>query len=182
MLIDFRKDATNVPDLLINDQTVERVNEYKYLGTILDDKLNFGANTEAIHKKCQSRLYCLQKLRSLGVKKSVLCNFYKCFIESVVTFGFVCWFGGLSVKYKNIINKVVNVCGKITGEKQISLQQLYNQRVRRKAQGIINDTSHVLARFYESLPSGKRFRTMKVSTVRSRNSFIPTSIHLLNDS
>jgi hypothetical protein len=74
-VIDFRKDATYVPDLLINDQTVERVSEYKYLGTILDDKLNFGANTEAIHTKCQSRLYCLQKLRSLGVKKSVLCNF-----------------------------------------------------------------------------------------------------------
>ena len=28
-------------DLIINGEKVERVHEYKYLGTIIDDKLNF---------------------------------------------------------------------------------------------------------------------------------------------
>ena len=34
-------------------------------------------------------------------------------MESVLTFSFLCWFGGLNVKSKNVLNKVVNVCGKV---------------------------------------------------------------------
>jgi hypothetical protein len=117
MVIDLRRNPTAVPDLFIDGEKVERVTEYKYLGTHIDDKLNFNANTKAIHKKCQSRVYCLQKLRSLQVNQNILASFYKCFIESVLTFGFVCWFGGLSVKNRNVLNRVVNVCGKVIGER-----------------------------------------------------------------
>jgi hypothetical protein len=77
-----------IEDLVIDGKKVERVSEYKYLGTVIDSKLNFDANTNSIHKKCQSRVYCLQKLRSPNVNQQVLGNFYKCFIESVLTFGF----------------------------------------------------------------------------------------------
>ena len=45
LLIDFRTNPTPVPELLIDGSVVERVTEYKYLGTILDHKLNFDANT-----------------------------------------------------------------------------------------------------------------------------------------
>ena len=30
--------------------------EYKYLGTVLDDKLNLNKNTDFIHKRCQPDL------------------------------------------------------------------------------------------------------------------------------
>ena len=65
LLIDFKKNHVPVPDLVIDGVKVERVNEYKYLGTVLDEKLNFTANTDFIHRKCQSRMYFLQKLRNL---------------------------------------------------------------------------------------------------------------------
>ena len=159
---------------------MERVSEYKYLGTVIDNKLNFNANTTGVHKKCQSRIYCLQKLRSLRVNQDILASFYRCLIESVLTFGFLCWFGGLSVKNKNVLNRVVNVCGKVIGERQESLGVLYDRRVVRKAWMIARDTSHVLAHHYELLPSGRRFRMPKLSTVRSKNSFVPKSINLLN--
>ena len=55
------------------------------------------------------------------------------------------WFGGLNVKSKNVLNKVVNVCGKIVGERQEHLSQLYERRVVRKARVIVDDNSHVLA-------------------------------------
>ena len=46
MVVDYRRSKkTTVPPCVIKDQTVERVSEYKYLGTIVDDKLNF-------EKKC----------------------------------------------------------------------------------------------------------------------------------
>ena len=76
----------------------------KYLGTVLDNKLTFTPNTDFVHKKCQQRMYCLQKRRCLDVHTKILRTFYRSFIESVHTFVFVCWYGGLSVKNKNVLN------------------------------------------------------------------------------
>ena len=90
MIIDFRRKPTSIPDLYIGDEKVERVSQYKYLGSIIDNKLTFNQNIESINKKCQSRIYCLQKLRSLKVNTNILTTFYKSFIESVVTYGFLC--------------------------------------------------------------------------------------------
>ena len=104
---------------------VERVTEYKYVGTVLDSKVNFNKNTDFIHKRCQPRIFCLQKLRSLDVSAAVLRTFYRSCIKSVLTFSFLCWFKPLNVKSKNVLNKVVNVCGKVMGERQEQLSQLY---------------------------------------------------------
>ena len=53
MLTDFRKAPIVIPDLFIDGVKVERVTEYKYLGTVLDNKMNFD------HKRCQPRIFCL---------------------------------------------------------------------------------------------------------------------------
>ena len=46
---------------------VEVVSTYKYLGVHLDNKLDWSANTDAVYKKGQSRLYFLRRLRSFNV-------------------------------------------------------------------------------------------------------------------
>ena len=51
MLIDLRKAPTVISDFFIDGVKVERVAEYKYLGTVLDNKLNFNKNTDFIHKR-----------------------------------------------------------------------------------------------------------------------------------
>ena len=84
------------------------------------------------------------------------------------------------MKNKNILNKVVNVCSKIVGVKQSSLNVLYERRVVRKANVIVCDKMHGLSQYYELLPSGRRFRTPKCRVLRTKNSFIPMSIQLLN--
>ena len=181
LVIDFRRKQTVIEDLAIDGKKVERVSEYKYLGTVIDNKLNFDANTNSLHKKCQSRVYCLQKLRSLNVNQNILGNFYRCFIESVLTFGFLCWFHGLSVKNKNVLKRVVNVCGKVVGERQTSLCVLYERRATKKAKAITRDASHVLAQYYKLLPSGRRFKVRRLSTVRAKKSFVPMTVQLLNE-
>ena len=82
MLIYFKKNPSTVPDLFIDGVKVERLSEYKYLGTILDDNLSFSINTNLINKKCQSRIFFLQKPRSLQVDVKVVQGFYRCFIVS----------------------------------------------------------------------------------------------------
>ena len=126
---------------------VEKV-EYKYLGTVLDNKLNINKNTDFMHKRC------LQKLRSLNVSAAVLCTFCRSCIESVLTFLFLCWFGGLNVKSKSVLNKVVNVCGKVVGERQEQLSQTVWTTCGMETRMIVDDNSHVLAKHYELLPCG----------------------------
>ena len=52
---DFRKAPTVNPDLFIDGVKVERVTEYKHLGTVLDNKLNLNKNTDFIHKKMSAK-------------------------------------------------------------------------------------------------------------------------------
>ena len=42
MLTDFRKAPAVVPDFFIDGVKAERMTEYKYLGIVLDNKLNFN--------------------------------------------------------------------------------------------------------------------------------------------
>jgi hypothetical protein len=181
MINDFRRTPTPIPDLFIEGVKVERVTEHKYLGTVIDEKLNFNSNTQSIHKKYQSRIYLLQKLRKLGVNSRILQTFYSSFIESVLTFSFICWYGSLCVRSKGVLDRVVNVCGKIVGVQQKSLSVLYERRVTRKASNICTDRSHVLAHYFELLPTGRQFRVPKTRTGRGRNTFIPKAISLLNN-
>ena len=127
MMTDFRKVPTVIPDFFIDGVKVQRVTEYKYLGTVLDNKLNFNQNSDFIHKRCQPRIFCLQKLRLLNASTAVLLTFHRSCTESVLTFSFLCWFGGLNVKSKNVLNKVVNVWVKAK-----KLSHLYERCVVRK--------------------------------------------------
>ena len=51
------------------------------------------------------------------------------------------------MKSKNVLNKMVNVCGKVVGERQEHISQLYECHVVQKARVIVNDNSHVLAKY-----------------------------------
>lgn len=66
-----------------NRKVVDRVEEYKYLGTIFHTTLKFQQNIEAIITKAHLRIYVL--------RKSVLKTIYSTFTESVLSFSFLCW-------------------------------------------------------------------------------------------
>ena len=51
MVIDFSKNPVNVVPVKIENEDVETVSEYKYLGTVIDDKLKGAANAKRICKK-----------------------------------------------------------------------------------------------------------------------------------
>ena len=180
MCIDFRKYPPSQSDTVIHDNKVEVVDEYKYLGTTIDNKLKWDRHCSVTYKKCQQRLYCLRKLRSFNIDNTILSMFYKSCIQSVLTFSFICWFGNISQKDKNKLQRVVNISSKITGLKQTSVTALYEKQVLRKANKIINDSTHILYNEYVILPSSRRFRTITSKTNRKRDSFIPMSVRLLN--
>ena len=180
IIFDFRAKGGTHQQTLVNGDPIEIVDEYKYLGTVIDRKLSWDSNTSVIYKKGLQRLYFLRRLRQFRVDRHIMILFYRSFIESVLTFCFVAWFFSLSIVNKNKLNKIVNMSSKIVGQQQLSMTRLCESRVAGKGRAILSDASHPLNTQYEMLPSGRRYRVPLLRTSRAQRSFIPTSIVLLN--
>jgi len=64
MVIDFRKRPPPLQPVTIQEKAIETVEEYKYVGTIIDYKLPWSANSLARYSEAEQRLHFLRKLRS----------------------------------------------------------------------------------------------------------------------
>ena len=118
MVVDMKRNKSDVSACMIKGQEVERVTVYKYLGTLIDEKLTFDENSNVIYKKCRQRMHVLYTLRSLHVNNMILERCYQAFIQSILAFSVICWFGSLSAKERVRLNGVVRVCSKIVGARQ----------------------------------------------------------------
>ena len=70
----------------IEGENIDQLSEYKYLGTIIDDKLNWDGNTSKLQSKGNQRMYFLRKLKSFNVRSQTLTLFYQSVIQSVICF------------------------------------------------------------------------------------------------
>jgi hypothetical protein len=62
LVADFRSKKTPIQPLVINDQEVEIVESFRFLGSIISCSLKWEDNVTAIRKKAQQRLYFLRQL------------------------------------------------------------------------------------------------------------------------
>ena len=75
--------AGNTPmPIYIDNQGVDIVSSFKYLGTLIDTNLIFCDHIDYIYKKAQQRLYLLRKLQSFDVSQHILELVYRGLIES----------------------------------------------------------------------------------------------------
>ena len=84
LVIDFWRNAFLPVPLQIKGQQVKIVHQYKYLGTILDNKLDWTENLIMLLKKGNC-LYFLKRLKSFHMKPDLLKAFYQnslCFFNS----------------------------------------------------------------------------------------------------
>jgi len=84
MIIDFRTRTVDHVTTIIKGQTVEQVESFKYLGTIIDLKLSFESNCDMVCKKGHQRLRCLRKLAKFHIDRRMLSLFYFAFHSGVV--------------------------------------------------------------------------------------------------
>ena len=182
MVIDFAKTKNELNPVVINNENVETVKEYKYLGFIVDDKLNGNAHVNRIYKKANQRLFFLRKLKSLAVDKTILNLFYNSVVQSVISYCIVCWFGNLFQKDKKTINRIVK-CANRLGCEVVSYNDVYEKAMVQKVENILNDKDHSLFQFYKFLLSSpNRLSSIFCRTERFRKSFVPTSIRKFNKS
>ncbi len=96
MTVDFRKNPSVSSPLVISDQAVEVLDQYKYLDH--DWQLTeLWVSCWCCVQEAHQRLNFYRKLCDLNVDQIL----WKCFIESILTVSFVRWFGSLSLKNRN---------------------------------------------------------------------------------
>ena len=180
MIVDFRKSVVDYPPLYTDQQMVERVNEYKYLGTVLDNQFKFGPNIKCVYKKVCTRVYFVRQLRKLNVDRNILDLFYSSIIASVMSFSISCWFGNSTAASQRHLDRTIMTCTKLGVRVTKSLYELYKKSAEQRCKVILKDDDHPLNCKYKLMRTGRRWRSIKCRTARYNLSFVPASIRLLN--
>ena len=181
LIVDFRT-KQHVPPLplFIHGAVVERVPSFKYLGVHISEDLKWAINTSNILKKAHQRLYFLRRLRQAGLSTSVLEAFYRCVVESTLTFSITTWYGNCTAANKKALQRVVKNAQKITQSSLPSIETIYTSRCRSTAASIMEDPTHPAHKLFDPLPSGRRLRSIKATTERFKCSFYPGTVRLPN--
>lgn len=154
----------------------------EYLGMVLDCNLRWGLWVDCIITKAQQSLYFLKKLVSFHVNSKILVMFYFAFIESILVFCSICFYGYTTEAQKKCLRKIVTIASKLLGTTMPSLEQIYRDIVAKKAGSIVADLKHPLSSSFDILPSVQRYCLPLVSKNRTKFSFMPQAIRLLNSS
>ena len=171
------------PPVTVHNAEIEQVSSYKYLGIYVDATLSWSVHVDFICGKVQQRIYFLRRLRSFGANKHILLLFFQSIVQSVMQYGISAWFSCLSVQLKTKLTRLLHICSKIVGQTlELHFQAAYTKRMLSLASNISSDPSHVLFKEYQLLPSNRRFRVPQARLNRLRNSFVPQSVKLLNQS
>ena len=176
MIIDFRRKKLPLAPLEISGEQVEQVDSFRFLGTVISSDLSWDVNISSIVKKCHQRLHFLRQLKKFRLNQSILEQFYRAVVESILCFSMTVWFSSASKRDKDRLERVVRSAARIIGHDLPSLDSLYHLRLSRRATNISRDTSHPANHLFELLPSGRRFRALKARTSRFRHSFFPEAV------
>ena len=149
----------------------------------MDASLSWSAHIDYICSKAQQRIYFLRRLRSFGANTQILLLFFQSIVQSVILYGSTAWYSCLSVQLKAWLGKLIRICSKIVGQTlETNVQAAHTKRMLSLAGNITSDPTHILFEEYQLLPSNRRFRVPRARLNRLRNSFVPQSVKLLNES
>lgn len=131
--------------------------------------------TNTIVKWARQWLFFRHKLWRLNMDSSTLCNFHRCTTESILTGYITAWHGSCNALNSKALQRVMRTIQHIVRVKLPSMEDLYTQRCREKANRIIKDPNHCSQKF-----SGRQHHCICSRTTRLMDSFIPQAIKLFN--
>ena len=157
---------------------------YKYLGTVINNKLSWTPHIDACYKKAQKKMYLLRKLKMFKVEQVIMQLFYQAVIQNAIFFNLVCFFGNTKKGDFGRLEKITRTARRIMRTDPPSPSDIFQRAALRKLTGIQADTSHPLSGVVQSCApardSSHRLRSLKSWTTRRLNRCIPVAITLHN--
>ena len=165
MIVDFRTKSEHCK-LNINGADVERVNVYKYLGVLIDNKFTFHEHSTSVYKKALHKLFYLRKLHSVKVNNTILSLFYRSIVQSTLLYCMCVWFGNCTIAQRRKLDRIVKTALKLGVKDCRYTEYLYNESLFKKATKIMCDPTHQLHDCFLVMRSSKRLRNTKIRTAR----------------
>ncbi|MGL5102452.1 MAG: alkylated DNA repair protein domain-containing protein, partial [Plesiomonas sp.] len=143
IIVDFRKAKGGTHDPIhINGMAVERVSSFKFLGTHISENLSWTTNTSCLVKKAHQRLFFLRTLWKNQLSSTILVNFYRCTIESILTNCVTVWYGNCSVAERKALQRVVKTVTLLTASTHL-LHHNFNNCISNSAT-LLTASTHLL--------------------------------------
>ena len=95
----------HIPDLIINNKSLTKVEKFKFLGIHLDSNLTWGHHINEISKKNSKTVGILSILKHY-IPTHILLMLYNSFILSHLNFGITLWGFGNCVRLKTLQKKL----------------------------------------------------------------------------
>ena len=165
LIFDFSLRSTCDYPVFIDGKSVEIVKKYKYLGVLIDDKLKWSENVNALYSKGQQRLFFVRRLKSFHIDKELLSLFYYSVVQSVILNCSICWWSCLTIKDRNKLEYVRKVASRIIGLSLPTLESVYCSKACDKVTAIVKG-NNVLSHCVSWLKSGRRLQSLKCRTNR----------------
>ena len=184
--IDFRRKGTEEINVLKIDGTpIEKVKEYKYLGVLIDKRLNFDKHARNVNSKMNKRMWLVKKLKRTGIDQRLVRQAFQAFVEPIARYGYTALNHQMSAKNKRIWFRVIQQATKMKmamNEKLLmSLESAENKFVEK----VIATMKHPLFTVFQqantqSTRNQRRQKMIFCRTSRFKNSLVPQ--HLLRQS
>ena len=168
MLFNNSKQNDFLPELKLDGEQLELVEQMKLLGVIITSDLKWHENTNHIVKKASRKMWILRRLRNLGASRSTLLNVYIKHVRSVAEFAAVVWHAGLTKENTEQIERIQKAAFAIilggdykTYEKActvLSMSKLADRREKLslsfgiKQQGTLSTKSGLYHRYKHTIP------------------------------
>lgn len=94
------------------------------------------------------------------------------------------WYGNTTVAERKSLQRVIKTAERVIGSELPSIETIYSQRCRRRAQNILKDKHYLAHTLFKWVDSGynlKHRRPLSISTHRTRfhNSFFPATVRMV---
>ncbi len=121
---------------------MERTVSYTFFGLHISENLSMANNTATTVKRAQQRLYFIRLLKKARLRCQPLICVYRGLVESILTSGIIVWYGNTTLAKRKLLQRVIKTAERVIGSNLPSMDTIYTQRCRRKAQSILKDKYH----------------------------------------
>ena len=180
MIVDFRKGQHQLADLHIDSQQIEQVQQYKYLGVTVNNKLTWSDHCQGLYKKINQRLFCLRRLRHFNIESKIMNLFYVATIGSIITYAITCWYGNSTTLIRHRIDRQIKKASRTIRSELPFLEDLFNKSCIYMVNKILQDRTHPLYHSYTRSTRSDRLLSIRTRTERYRSSFVPLSVRTFN--
>ena len=193
MIINQQKNQTNLQPTL-NNQTLEQVTNYKYLGATINEDLDSDEQWKETSKKTNCHIYLIKTLKSMGFKEEILVNVYQSITLSQYLYAAPLLISASRSAKEEMSKQQIrffNIIG-ITAERALgqynipTIASYIDQQCLAVTERILKDPHHPITVAQDKKKSpyntrGSQFATKRAKTNKYQNSCLQSALRMKRD-